>query len=60
MKEEFVVELFKDLKKVQAEVASDEELRTLRGDIRKYLKENTEDLEDLEDLETNQKVIWMR
>ena len=42
---DFVLELHKDLKKIQATGASDEELRSLTKETRKYLREDTEDLE---------------
>ena len=45
------LELCKDLKKVQVEGVSDDELISFIEDIRRYLREDTEDLE------TNQQVI---
>ena len=42
---DFILELCKDLKKVHVVGTSDEELRSMIEDIRKYLNEGTEGLE---------------
>ena len=45
MRAEFILEMHKDLKKIQVVVTSNEELRSLIEDMGKYLREGTEDLE---------------
>ena len=45
MRVEFFLEMCKELKKVQAVVTSDKELISLIKNMRKYLREGTEDLE---------------
>ena len=54
MRAEFILELHKDMKKIQVEGKLDKEVRSLIEDIRKHLREDTEDLE------TNHQLIGMR
>ena len=51
---EFILESYEDLKKLQVEGVTDEEIRTLIEDIKKMLRE------DLLEFETNQQVIRMK
>ena len=54
MREDFILELHKDLTKFQLSVVLYEELRPFTEDIGKHLREGTEDLE------TNHKAIGMK
>ena len=45
IREEFILKLHKDLKKVQVEGVLDEKLRSFIEDMSKYLREDTEDQE---------------
>ena len=50
---DFIIKLHEDLKKIQGPRVTDEDLRKLMEDMRKFMRE------DLEDFEINQQVIGM-
>ena len=54
MRAEFILQLHEDLKRVQVPRVSEEGLRTLIKDTRKFMRE------DLDSFETNQQVIGIK
>ena len=52
----FIVDLYKELKEIQIELTTNEMLRSMINDIRKYLKGN----EDNDEYETNQYFVGIK
>ena len=54
LRAKFIIDMYQELKRVQPELISNEELRIFVNDIRKYLGQNKEDYE------TNQRLLGMK
>ena len=53
MRPKFIIDLYKDLKKIQKEITSNEQLRVMINDIRKFIR----GIWDEDEYETNQVII---